>query len=604
MSSEPSLNPTWERTYRPTFELTSEPSYDSTEGPTSSIFANPTFEPSNDPTAAPSLILDPWPLPFRSRDREGTNERDDKSRIRESRDVSAGDRKLRAKNNLPTNGHTASCVSEEVIVQEDFENKSLQGWIKGKLDYSSGLTNYLGQFRQGNDEAMKTYSNIPVEASYLSVEFDIYEIVCTDAARRNSTYAFLVFIDGVKLELSTFGLSSDKEYRSGSASGILWESHEQDSPTYLMSTKDSLDSSNAKTHHIKATVPASYLVDGALTLKFQAVVTSTIDENSAGIDNLKMTVHRRCQCQAVETVLDTTCNHGSYGAENVELLSGNGVSVSFRLKHSFGYTLTPIEVWMENPNQGESSDLCSQYLSISSGTVFDTYTAKCTNGWAKLSIQAGSSSGVNSFRHVLDVDDPFCQEGVDVPDFNPLKRCYWEFQVPCNCHPTESGRRTEEISALHSPKKLPVHIGTTMIHPVVVDKCILKDKHPVKILDQEIDHVRVEIHQNWNPDSTVEWMSLDYVGSTGELVCSSFELISGGPVTTLTAYCDELGTTVIDIYTHDEQVFGQRDGSPVSIPTACGATSQDPIKSCHFRYILSCKSSEDDLSAHSSLRRS
>jgi hypothetical protein len=343
------------------------------------------------------------------------------------------------------------CISEEMVVQEDFENMLSEGWESGTLDYSYSFTNFLGRFGKGNAESQKTYCTIPTDVSFVTVDFDFYKIDSGDP----HTDRFYTLLDGVKLDLDIYGSSHDEGRKSGSAGGISWES--QIRPAQMRLKNYGHSDNKGQIHHVKVNVPAPYIVDGTLTLKFQALMYSSFESASVGIDNIKIIAHRECQCEAIETNFDTPCNHGSYGADNIAVLSGTGDTVSFSLMHSFGFDLHPLVVWMENPYQRESPYYCSQHSSCPSGSPFGTYVAKCTNGWARIGIQAGSGNGSYSFEHFVELEDPFCQDSIDFPAFNPQKRCYWEFYIPCSCEmtPPKSATKSDAMLPTNSPTRSP-----------------------------------------------------------------------------------------------------------------------------------------------------
>jgi hypothetical protein len=68
------------------------------------------------------------------------------------------------------------------------------------------------------------------------------------------------------------------------------------------------------------------------------------------------------------------------------------------------------------------------------GAFFEySFTAKCLNEWAIVTVSGGDD--ISGFRQFVDVEEPLCQDSIVLPEFNPRKRCVWQFQIPCGCGP-------------------------------------------------------------------------------------------------------------------------------------------------------------------------
>jgi hypothetical protein len=138
------------------------------------------------------------------------------------------------------------------------------------------------------------------------------------------------------------------------------------------------------------------------------------------------------------------------------------------------------------------------------------------------------------------------------------------------------------------------------IRRIAQDKCTLTDfSNPISILSQKKEIVTFSIAQVWkgcsSDDAELGWIATDYIGLAGHL-CAKLNALDCGAGATYTAKCTD-GATVIDIFAYDDDsIFGQLDGSGIAVPSACDPTG-DPKKMCHFRYIVSCESTESASSA-------
>ena len=212
----------------------------------------------------------------------------------------------------------------------------------------------------------------------------------------------------------------------------------------------------------------------------------------------------------------------------------------------------------------------------------------------------------NTFHHHAHVTPPRCQDDEsDIPEFNPLKRCYWEFKVPCDYRRRDlEGEITfdaEEARASVEPIVIETMAETDDVLQIPVDNCTATDyANPITILSRDEKTVTFSVSQVWkgcgtsasSGDRRLGWIATDYVSEDDELVCSKTLSQDCGFSTTYTAMCTD-GVTVVDLYTFDEDptVFGQTDGTAVVVPSAC-EPSGDQASMCHFRYILSCKANE------------
>jgi hypothetical protein len=338
---------------------------------------------------------------------------------------------------------------------------------------------------------------------------------------------------------------------------------------------------------------------------------------SSGFDNIKITAKYDCDegsnaadssvptgCDVVETEFEVECSEGYYGPENVDVLSSDGKQVIFRLKHYFASELESVAVWFDDPLDPERLQRCWSANQVISDSYFGTFASKCTNGWAKVGIAAGSSADSSiRFKHFVEVVEPICQSGSDVTTFNPQKQCHFEMLLPCECDDAtqklvaEALENKKPSSSMSELSKCRKESKSVDVHSVAVDKCIapVGEDSPITILSQDGDTVTVSVSQIWKgcgagDMSKLSWIAADHVRQDGQLECTKYFSLNCGFVTAFTSQCDE-GIAVIDLFTHDSDL-GQEDGAPLVVPTPCNPGGDDTRKMCHFRYIVQCNPSK------------
>jgi len=132
---------------------------------------------------------------------------------------------------------------------------------------------------------------------------------------------------------------------------------------------------------------------------------------------------------AFEKMFTTACAMGNYGVENIKILSSDVSTVTFRMQHSFQVTMQTVELWFKNANPVESPDFCWFDAAVEARKDFlEEFHAQCINGWATITI---SGSNPPETKQLIEIEEPKCQNSIDLPDFNPQKRCIWQIQIPC-----------------------------------------------------------------------------------------------------------------------------------------------------------------------------
>ena len=174
------------------------------------------------------------------------------------------------------------------------------------------------------------------------------------------------------------------------------------------------------------------------TRRISIIISPTNSEGDGGADE--------CEVTERHFLDDESCSKGDFGPENIDVTISDDATVSFKLTQPF--TADRFAVWVDNPEQHDSADHFCWFSNNFTRYDSHDFTAKCTSGYARVSVYGGLSTE-SSFQQIgVEEHVPLqnCQSDFAeaiFPEFNPQKRCYWEFTVPCGC---EEHKRTKEIA--------------------------------------------------------------------------------------------------------------------------------------------------------------
>jgi len=192
---------------------------------------------------------------------------------------------------------TAPCEPSVVLVEEDFEaeedeNSWHEGsefsWSGGITTESAGFGHFLGRLGQGNDAVSQNFliaTSGGLPADSVSLEFYLYQIDNWNSPDDS----FTVSVGGTPISLGDMSLISEGQYLDGVSNGISW------SRTTTVAGKNLgfMPDNDAK-HLVQLEIPASAFPSGTLEIAFQVVTSSDIDQQSAGVDDFKLTGHYSC----------------------------------------------------------------------------------------------------------------------------------------------------------------------------------------------------------------------------------------------------------------------------------------------------------------------
>jgi hypothetical protein len=299
-----------------------------------------------------------------------------------------------------------------------------------------------------------------------------------------------------------------------------------------------------------------------------------------------------------ETSFNAVCTHGYYGEKNVVRLEGSDDTVKFVLSQPFANGLERYAVWFNNHEQ-KSESQCHYWDHVEAGNVAPApFEAKCDEfGFATISIYGGEAGDTEFSQLGLDtssIPQARCQSGVDVQDYNPNKRCYWEFKIDCSSDKRRQLRTKVEGQEANAVSPCEEESKAVDVIDVQLDKtCPVPETNPIKIISQDQDFVTFSVSQVWkgcgNSDSgdTLDWLATDFDNDQGKLTCEGENDVPCGSLKTFKSECTD-GVAVIDLFASGADAI-KRPGTAI-VPPACSAPLEG-LNTCPYRYLVQCKPS-------------
>eukprot|EP00541_Cyclophora_tenuis_P010018 CAMPEP_0116543714 /NCGR_PEP_ID=MMETSP0397-20121206/1717_1 /TAXON_ID=216820 /ORGANISM="Cyclophora tenuis, Strain ECT3854" /LENGTH=206 /DNA_ID=CAMNT_0004067849 /DNA_START=198 /DNA_END=818 /DNA_ORIENTATION=- len=131
---------------------------------------------------------------------------------------------------------------------------------------------------------------IPTSASKVRFQIDFFEIDSWNADNRYGPDCIYIWIDDTRVFIGIFSWARDEGQRSGSKSGIRWESESQGPPTQI-----GFGRIKDQKHTIKVYIPPNYYSDGKFVVKLETQVTGSINDESSGWDNVRVAYLYHCR---------------------------------------------------------------------------------------------------------------------------------------------------------------------------------------------------------------------------------------------------------------------------------------------------------------------
>jgi hypothetical protein len=167
-----------------------------------------------------------------------------------------------------------------VLVARDTFDADSEGWSSDKLDVDNDFTHgaFLGRF-SGTQSVTKVF-DIPAASEELKLTFDFLEIDSWDGEK------FKVKINGHWINLGTFQHNIGEANATGvhANSGIEWTRAAEAAPAHL-----GFNGHKDQVHRFELTIPASIATDHKLSVTFKGELSSGVNDESWGIDNVELT---------------------------------------------------------------------------------------------------------------------------------------------------------------------------------------------------------------------------------------------------------------------------------------------------------------------------
>ncbi|CAB9512133.1 expressed unknown protein [Seminavis robusta] len=199
----------------------------------------------------------------------------------------------------PSRLSASVCEPSVVLVDEDFESEEdEQSWREGsEYSWSGGITtetsdlgHFLGRLGQSRERVSQNFT-VPlsggISADSVTLEFQLYQI---DRWLDSEDTVTLEVGGASKVVLGELSSHPAHHFLAGEVDGISWSCNNTVSGTNLGFLPD-----NDAIHSVKLQIPAGFFASsGVLEIAIVVSASLDIDEQSAGIDNFKLTAHYSC----------------------------------------------------------------------------------------------------------------------------------------------------------------------------------------------------------------------------------------------------------------------------------------------------------------------
>lgn len=180
------------------------------------------------------------------------------------------------------------CDKAVIVGYEDFESGTAPLWNNAYVAFDPSLSKFLGRMGKEASRIDKTFL-VPTEASSVTVEFILYEIDEWEGDDK-----FSVIINNNRIDVGQF-FENDAEdnlfnYESGSKFGITWLRYSITPAMNVAFNEAYAD----QAHKVEIYIPPIYYSTGNLNIDFSVDMNDTIENESVGIDNIKVTANGLC----------------------------------------------------------------------------------------------------------------------------------------------------------------------------------------------------------------------------------------------------------------------------------------------------------------------
>ena len=192
---------------------------------------------------------------------------------------------------IPPLASSCSVVAEEI---DTFEDGQAPGWANSKLEKNAVLTTFLGRYAktENGSPPTKTYQLDP-NTNSVALEFDFYEIDTWEGTRGGAKDKLEVEINGHNIFIKNYDWKLDDGTTTGEENGMKFSSVAKTGRQEVIGA----DNTGEQTHAIVIEIPGYIFPDGTLEVKLKATLSGTVDNESAGFDNVHIT-SLNCQTDA------------------------------------------------------------------------------------------------------------------------------------------------------------------------------------------------------------------------------------------------------------------------------------------------------------------
>ena len=181
------------------------------------------------------------------------------------------------------------CSSQQETELDTFDSGN-DGWSNPKLASVNEAGQFLGRYAVGDADPSKTFT--VGTHDYAQVQLDFLRLDSWDATAQWGYDTFAVEINGEMMDMGRPGETGTTGY---SQNGIMWIATAKTNSFKMGNTNQRF---NDQIHLITCYVPPSLMPDGTIDVTFHANVNSGTSDESAGYDNIRVTVFDGCDADA------------------------------------------------------------------------------------------------------------------------------------------------------------------------------------------------------------------------------------------------------------------------------------------------------------------
>jgi hypothetical protein len=287
----------------------------------------------------------------------------------------------------PTTISENSCDKAVIVGYEDFESGSAPLWNNGVVSFDPSLSRFLGRMGKEENRVDKTFL-IATESSSVTVEFILYEIDQWEPEDK-----FSVIINNNRIDLGQFYETDIEEnlfnYESGSKFGISWLRYSI-TPSMNVAFNETFAD---QAHKVELYIPPIHFDTGNLNIDFSVDMDDNIENESVGMDNIKVTANGLCYTNssafATGSVIPSRSGPNRLLDENERLSklnaqvydTGNEIETSYCSAKEYPCEEGKVNICHFNPHLGYQTFCVSEEESDIVKFYINSYCGPCVGGF-------------------------------------------------------------------------------------------------------------------------------------------------------------------------------------------------------------------------------